>query len=449
MHTFTDETAAIAEASIQYALNRVRMNPPPLDGPLDAATLRERAGQTITKDGIGGLKALKIFEEVFGPACISGDHPRYLSFIPAAPTEASILFDLVVGASSFCANSWMEGAGAIYAENEALRWLADIAGFPATSGGVFVSGGTAGNLSALVAARSAFRHRTGNQHRGAILASGGAHASIAQAGYVMDVDVLAIPDGPPLSRTALDAFINTLSTKDRERVFAVVGTSGTTNLGMIDDLTAIADACEREGWWMHVDGAYGAAGLAAPSVRALFNGIERADSYIVDPHKWLFAPFDCCALLYRDPAHARAAHRQHGEYLEALYDGEWNPSDYAHHLSRRARGLPFWFSLATHGTEAYARAVETTIKTAQAAARLIEAHPNCTLLSGPNLSIVVFERKGWKTEDYDRWSDALLERGEGFVVPTRFQGETALRFCIVNPTTTEDDIVQILKTLDS
>ncbi|MEL0094025.1 MAG: pyridoxal-dependent decarboxylase, partial [Pseudomonadales bacterium] len=323
------------------------------------------------------------------------------------------------------------------------------AGFPATSGGVFVSGGTAGNLSALVAARSAFRHRTGNQHRGAILASGGAHASIAQAGYVMDVDVLAIPDGPPLTRTALDAFINTLSAKDRERVFAVVGTSGTTNLGMIDDLTAIADACEREGWWMHVDGAYGAAGLAAPSVRALFNGIERADSYIVDPHKWLFAPFDCCALLYRDPAHARAAHRQHGEYLEALYDGEWNPSDYAHHLSRRARGLPFWFSLATHGTEAYARAVETTIKTAQAAARLIEAHPNCTLLSGPNLSIVVFERKGWKTEDYDRWSDALLERGEGFVVPTRFRGESALRFCIVNPTTTEDDIVQILKTLDS
>ena len=198
---------------------------------------------------------------------------------------------------------------------------------------------------------------------------------------------------------------------------------------------------------MHVDGAYGGAGLAAPSARPSFNGIERADSFIVDPHKWLFAPFDCCALLYRNPEHARAAHRQHGEYLEVLYDGEWNPSDYAHHLSRRARGLPFWFSLATHGTKAYSDAVETTISTTHAAARLIEDHPNCRLLAGPNLSIVVFERTGWSGADYDAWSEKLLASGEGFVVATRFEGKPALRFCIVNPNTTEADIAQILDTL--
>ena len=447
MHTFDEQAEAIAQANIQYALERVRMEPPPLDGPVDATTLRERTGRTITEEGIGGESALKIFKEVLAPACISGDHPRYLSFIPAAPTEASILFDLVVGASSFCANSWMEAAGAIFAENEALRWLADLAAFPESSGGVFVSGGTAGNLSALVAARSEFRHRTGHQGRGAILTSSGAHASIAQAGYVMDVDVISVPGGSRLTGEDLGAFLSQLQKADLERIFAIVGTSGTTNLGIIDDLDAIADVCGTYGWWMHVDGAYGGAALAAPSAKPSFKGIERADSFIVDPHKWLFAPFDCCALLYRNPEHARAAHRQHGEYLEVLYDGEWNPSDYAHHLSRRARGLPFWFSLATHGTKAYSDAVEKTISTTHAAARLINANSNCQLLSGPNLSIVVFERTGWSASDYDAWSEKLLKSGDGFVVATRFEGNPALRFCIVNPNTSEDDIAHILSTL--
>jgi glutamate/tyrosine decarboxylase-like PLP-dependent enzyme len=153
-----------------------------------------------------------------------------------------------------------------------------------------------------------------------------------------------------------------------ERVFAIVATSGTTNAGVIDDLDGIADVCAELGVWFHVDGAYGGAGLAAPSVRPRYHGIERADSFIVDPHKWLFAPFDCCALVYRDPRRSRRAHTQHAEYLDVLHaddvdghDDDWNPSDYAHHLSRRARGLPFWFSLATYGTDAYRDAVETTL----------------------------------------------------------------------------------------
>ena len=125
---------------------------------------------------------------------------------------------------------------------------------------------------------------------------------------------------------------------------------------------------------MHVDGAYGGAALAAPSVRDRFVGVEAADSFIVDPHKWLFAPFDSCALLYRDPEIGRQAHTQHAEYLDVLHARhgdpdptarEWNASDYAHHLSRRARGLPLWFSLATHGTQAYTEAVETTLRVAR------------------------------------------------------------------------------------
>jgi len=196
-----------------------------------------------------------------------------------------------------------------------------------------------------------------------------------------------------------------------------------------------------------VDGAYGGAALAAPSARPLFDGIEKADSFIVDPHKWLFAPFDCCALIYADPAKARRAHRQHGDYLEVFYDGIWNPSDYAHHLSRRARGLPFWFSLAVHGTRAYSEAVEVTLETAREAAVMIAAHPHLEMVTEQRLSICVFRRTGWSPEQYKEWSDRRLERGEGLVTPTKHEGETVLRFCIVNPRTSRDDIQLILDTL--
>jgi glutamate/tyrosine decarboxylase-like PLP-dependent enzyme len=251
---------------------------------------------------------------------------------------------------------------------------------------------------------------------------------------------------------ALRAAIDGLAPEDRDRAFAVVATSGTTNAGVVDDLAGAADVAERLGTWLHIDGAYGGAALAAPSVRHLFDGIERADSFIVDPHKWLFAPFDSCALLYRDPTVARAAHTQHAEYLDVLHadvaaDEPWNASDYAHHLSRRARGLPLWFSLATHGTEQYSRSVEITLATTKLAAQLIEECPMTELLIEPELSVVLFRRIGWTAAQYQAWSDAELAAGRSFVVPTKWQGETVLRFCIVNPRTTGDDIQSILDTL--
>ena len=448
MHQITKDMEVLTQAILRYAVERVRMDPPTLDAPRPEADLRAMAGQTVTEQGIGGLEALRVFTDVLAPACISVDHPRLLAFVPAAPTEAATLFDLVVGASSIYGGTWLEGSGAVYAENQALRWIADLAGMPEQAGGVFVSGGTAGNLSALAAARHEWRRNYPDEvaTRGLILSSKGAHASIAQAAQIMDADLIEA-GGHRLEGEAVRAAIDALAAADRSRLFAVACTAGTTNLGIIDDMVGIADVCELENLWMHVDGAYGGAGLAAPSVRADFNGIERADSFIVDPHKWLFAPFDCCALLYKDPATARRAHRQHGDYLEVLYDGVWNPSDYAHHLSRRARGLPLWFSLACHGTAAYTQAVEQTIKTARDAAELISAHPNLEMVIEQHLSICVFRRVGWTPEDYQSWSNKLIDEGLAFVTPTKHEGETVLRFCIVNPRTSVDDIKMILDTL--
>ena len=150
-------------------------------------------------------------------------------------------------------------------------------------------------------------------------------------------------------------------------------------------------------------------------MRPLFAGIEQADSFIVDPHKWLFAPFDSCALLYRDPVQARAAHTQHAGYLDPVtVDGEWNPSDFAIQLTRRARGLPFWFSLAVHGTDAYTAAIEQTL----------DGHPgrapnssgratHLRLLVEPDLSVLVFERIGWDAEDYATVERRLLDEQIG------------------------------------
>jgi glutamate/tyrosine decarboxylase-like PLP-dependent enzyme len=221
---------------------------------------------------------------------------------------------------------------------------------------------------------------------------------------------------------------------------------------VIDDLEGVADVCARLGVWMHVDGAYGGAGLAAPSVRERYRGIERADSFIVDPHKWLFAPFDCCALVYRDPDEARRAHTQHAEYLDVLHaDGDaappWNPSDFAHHLSRRARGLPLWFSLATYGTDAYRDAVETTLRVAHDGARVIADAGHLELIMEPELSVVLFRRVGWSPAQYQAWSDRMLARGDAFVTPTGWAGETVLRICVVNPRTTVADIEAIVDSL--
>ena len=458
MHRHDRSTEVLTQAVVRYAVERMRLDPPPLDKTRPAAELRAMVGKTVTAEGIGGLEALRIFADVLGPASISIDHPRFLSFVPAAPTEAAILFDLVVGASSIYGGSWLEGGGAVYAENEALRYIADLLGFPASAGGVFVTGGTAGNLSALIAARFRWRQRAAGAHdrnRGLLLTGSGAHSSVGSAARAIDADVVLVPadDHGRMWGTALRNTLFDLSQEDRDRVFAIVSTAGTTNAGVIDDLFGVADVCAEFDVWMHVDGAYGGAGLAAPSVRNHYNGIEHADSFIVDPHKWLFAPFDCCALVYRDPNVGRAAHTQHAEYLDVLHTGdgiddhEWNPSDFAHHLSRRARGLPFWFSLATYGTEAYRDAIETALDVTRQGARLIDDAAHLELIMEPELSILLFRRTGWGADDYGAWSDRLLDEGIAFVTPTSWNGEMVLRLCIINPLTSIDDIRIIVDSL--
>ena len=448
MHEFTTEVEELAKAVMEYSLARLKSDPP-LDGPRSEADLYAELGNTITAAGLGGKETLKVFTETLALACISTDHPRNLAFIPSAPSEYSNLFDLVVGASSLYGGSWQEGAGAVFAENQAIKWLIDIAGLPSSAGGVFVQGGTMGNLSALVVARDQVRKTHPETQRWVIACSAESHSSITSAAHVMDVDILKIETNSELRLDGehVAKAIDELHATTNKRVFAIVGTAGSTNLGIVDDLASLAKTAKERNIWFHVDGAYGLAGLCAPSVRHLYQGVEDADSFIVDPHKWLFAPFDACALVYRNPHLAKETHTQHASYLETLHDDSWSPSDYAIHLTRRVRGLPFWFSLAAHGTDAYSQAVEAGIRLAKESAERIEAHPNLELVRQPELSIVAFTRKGWTPAQYQQWSDALLEKQIGFIPPSKHAGESILRFAFVNPWTSMDDVQMILDTL--
>ena len=452
MHEINKETKALREEIFEYVRVRMDYDPAPLDSSKSEAELLSQAGQTVTEQGLGGLTALKLFEEVLAPATISTDHPGFLSFIPNAATEASSLFDLIVSASSIYGGSWMEGSGAVFAENQVLSWLAKEVGLPETAGGVFVQGGTVGNLSALVAARDAHREKLSKAGvnftgRLAFVASKEAHSSLKSAAKVMDVDiVLAKPEeNGKLMASSVQAV---LAAAEPNSIFAIVATGGTTNFGIVDDLRGIGEVAQANKIWYHIDGAYGLAGILSPKYKHLFDGSELADSFIVDPHKWLFAPFDACALVYKTPALARASHTQHGEYLEILTDsGLWNPTDYSFGLTRRTRGLPLWFSLATHGIQKYREAIEANIDLAYEAAELIRGLDYLELVREPELSVVVFERKGWELQDYDRWSDKLLKDEIGFVVPSSHQGKPNTRFAIVNPLTSIELLSKILESM--
>jgi L-2,4-diaminobutyrate decarboxylase len=452
LHDFDEDSAALAERILKFTLERLKQDPPTLGGTVSPEELLPKFNNVITKKGLGGTKAFNFFENIIDPATISTDHPRYLAFVTNSPANSASLFDLVVSACSMYCGTWLEGAGGVAAENQALRFIMDIVGYPESAAGVFVSGGTAANLSALIAARQWFRrvHPDKAKTRLAIACAPSAHSSIKHAAQAMDVDLLLIP-GDEYNRLTPENFqkaLDSYSKEDKDRLFAVIATAGATNTGYVDELNETGKIAYDIDIWFHVDGAYGGAGMLCESTAPLFEGVTQADSFIVDPHKWLFSPYDCAALIYKDPFDARVAHAQHAEYLDVVNDtAEFNPSDYAHHLTRRARGLPLWFTLAVHGTDAFSNAVTTCVDVTNAGGELIRKADHLELVIEPQLSVILFRRKGWSPDEYTHWCNAMLEKEFAFIVPTSFKGETILRLCITNPKTTVEDIELIIESL--
>ncbi len=449
MHDIDQTTEQMVRSVLAYAENRLRMNPVPLDrGALPAMELYDRLEGLIRDAGRPPDEVLGVYASVIAPSVISADSPRFLGFIPAAPTKAALLFDMLVSCASIQGISWLEASGAIAAENTVLRLIADEAGLPSSAGGCFVSGGSAGNLSALAVARETAKKRLGSSLAGRrlrVVVGTDAHSSIVNTLRLLELDALVV-DTPDHRLTAATVQAAVGADPDPSDIAAVVCTSGTTNAGIVDDLAGVGAVAKENGWWFHVDGAYGGAGIFAPSLKHLYDGLGLADSFILDPHKWLFTPFDCCAVLYRDPELARAVHTQDASYLDVIHtsDGEWNPTDYAYHLTRRARGLPLWFSLAVYGVDAYREAIEVAATLARQTAELIRETEHLELIREPDLGVVLFRRIGWQADDYDTWAERLHRDQVAFIPPSKWDGETVGRFAFLHPDTSLEVVREVL-----
>lgn len=380
--------------------------------------------------------------------------PGYLAYIPGGGLFTAALGDFLALGVNRYVGLWQPSPAVVQIEENVTRWLCSLFGFPdETSQGILTTGGSMANFSAMVAARHA---KLGEDFLdGTYYVTAQTHASVTKAAMIAGLPRRALRTVPTDDELRMDPdALRDLVRADRaagRKPFLVAPAAGTTNTGAVDPLDAVADVATEEDLWMHVDAAYGGAGLCAPSVRHRFDGIEQADSLIVDPHKWLFAPYDCCALLYREPRAAAEAFTQEAEYLDDVWEweqGEWTPAKYAYHLSRRVRGVPFWFSLATYGTDAYRDSVETVLELTRRVADEIRDRPDLELVLEPELSVVVFRRPGWSAEDYRAFCDDLLARQIAFVMPTSWEGEKALRLCFVNPRTTMDDVRRVLDAIE-
>jgi glutamate/tyrosine decarboxylase-like PLP-dependent enzyme len=343
-------------------------------------------------------------------------------------------------------SSWVGSSGPATVELVALDWLRELLGLPPGTEGVLMSGGSLSNLAAIAAAREAVGP-------GVAYLTDQTHASIGRALVAMgfpseDVRVLATDERLRLTAAA----VRQATREDRDagrRPRFIIATAGTTNTGAVDDLEGLAELAAAEDLWLHVDGAYGAPAALCPAGRSAMPGLELADSLVLDPHKWLFLPYDIGCLFVRRPGVLDTAFSMRPEYLADVRPdtAEVNFGDRSLELTRRARGLKLWMLFRVYGAERLRSAIARTLALTEHAQELLEADPRWEVLTPAQLAIVTFTRPGWSPEEHAARAAALAAEGYASVTSTVVQGRPALRLCTINPRTTEADIAQTLDRL--
>ncbi len=383
------------------------------------------------------------------------DHPGYFAFIPACGTWPGALGDLMASALNIYAGSWMEAAGPSQIELVVLDWFKQWIGYPQTAAGVLVSGGSAANITALACAREALLGAMTD--RAVIYVADQGHSSIARAARLLgfrsdQVRVLPTDEDQRLRVDALAAAVDADASAGRQPLL-VAAAAGSTNTGAVDPLIGIAALCRERGLWLHVDGAYGAFAALSERGRDALAGIEQAHSVTLDPHKWLYQPFECGALLVRDGDVLRRAFEIVPSYLQdaAVERGEVNFCDLGLQLSRGCRALKIWVSIQCFGLDAFRLAVNRCLDLAEHARLHVDRSPELELMSPARLGIICFRRRGsdGDTEDDVAALNAALvsefeATGEGLVSSTRLRGRYAIRLCVMNHTSTASDVDRVL-----
>ncbi len=396
-------------------------------------------------DGGDPLAAMETLVTVALAAMQHGDHPRYFARVPGPSSYPGVLGDWLATGFNAIASSWVGSSGVSAVELVALDWLRALLGLPEGAEGLMTSGGSLANLTALAAARAA-------AGPGVCYLSDQTHASIMRAlsvlGFAAD-EVRVLPTGADLRLATADlpAAIAADRSAGRRPGF-VVATAGTTNTGAVDPLAELSALCRAEGLWLHVDGAYGAAAALCEEGRRHLGGLDLADSVVVDPHKWLFQPYDLGCVFVRRPGVLANAFRMTPEYLaDATGGGEVDLRDRGPELTRRGRALKLWLTFKVYGSRRLGAAVARGIENAEHAERLIAADPGWRVVTPAQLAIVTFAPLDAGDDTCRALAERVARSGVAALTSTRLHGRPVLRLCTINPRTTPADVARTLAAL--
>ena len=390
------------------------------------------------------------------------DHPRFYSFVPSPNNYVSVIGDLLTSGKNLFAGHWMAASGAAQIELITIDWMKELVGFPAEGAGIMLSGGSMANLSAVAAAREV--RLGGPNEKAVIYCSDQTHSSVAKGLRIIGFRpgqrrTVATDDQFRLSLPALETAIREDRAAGR-MPFCVVANAGTTNTGAVDPLGPLAELCARESLWLHVDGAYGAAAVITERGRTALSGIERADSVTLDPHKWLFQPFELGCLLVRDRAVLQRAFRvedtDHPDYLVDVtrhIKHDVNFYEQGPQLTRSFKALKLWLSLRTFGLAAFRRAIDMGFDAADFAERTLRADGRWAIVTPSQMGIVTFRWNDATKSDKEidaitsRTVDLMREDGYALVMSTTLRGRPALRLCPIHPDTTHDELRETIARL--
>ncbi len=423
------------------------------------AALARSLVEPIPESGRPAEELLALLFERVIPKSFNTAGPGYLAYIPGGGLPHSAVADLIADSVNRYVGVFAAAPGLAQLEANVVRWFCDLAGYPDGARGILTSGGSLATFSALAAAR---RDRLPEDFLpGMIYASDQTHHAVAKAALLAGFpsgNVREIPSDS-LFRIRLDALAATIGS-DREagrRPFLVVGNAGTTNTGAVDDLGALADLCDRERLWFHVDAAYGGFFLLTSEGRRRMAGIERADSIVLDPHKGLFLPYGTGALLVRDGEALKQAHALSADYMPSMQEDP-DLVDFnllSPELSRDFRGLRVWLPLKMHGIGPFRANLEEKLALARVAADELSRMPGIEIVARPQLSIVAFRvrREGLDGEALDRWNRAILERINArkrvYLTGTLLRGRFAIRICVLSFRTHRDRVEEGLADIRS
>jgi aromatic-L-amino-acid decarboxylase len=399
-------------------------------------------------------EVLKRFEDRVVPHHAREPHPRFLGYIPSCPTFPAMMGDWLAAGFNFFSGVYTVAVGPNEVELTVLEWFRRWMGMPEGARGLLTSGGSAATVTAVVAARhAAVGLDTSGLHGLTMYCSDQAHSSVVRAGWIAGIareHVRAVPTDARF-RMRTDALREQIAADRRAglRPFLVCATAGATNTGAVDPLHDIADLCERDSIWMHTDSAYAGMSMLTARGRQLLDGLGRSHTLTLDPHKWLYVPFECGCLLARDPAALERAFSVHPEYLRDVQprDGEVNFSDYGEQLTRYARALKIWFNVHYFGTDALADAQERGMALADMAERIVRETPGMEVLSPAQFGIVCFRVHPDGLDDEqalnelnERVNARVNRSGLVLMSSTRLRDALSLRLCIPGHRTTESDL---------